>query len=157
MLWTRACSKACDSSQLRHDCSGGATATCCHARPGLRNLHVGRHGTHSAARLPLTNCCHMAVGLPCCRYSCPHCKSRQQIQLTAQQETSLRIQAKQILSAAAQQQQQQQQRESAAAAAQQQRQAAAAQLAAYTQALAAAAAAGAAPRPQAQAVRMQGR
>lgn len=107
----------------------------------------------SAARLPFTNCCRMAVGLPCCRYSCPHCKSRQQIQLTAQQETSLRIQAKQILSAAAQQQQ----RESAAAAAAQQRQAAAAQLAAYTQALAAAAAAGAAPRPQAQAVRMQGR
>ncbi|PRW58205.1 strawberry notch-like [Chlorella sorokiniana] len=87
-------------------------------------------------------------------YSCPHCKSRQQIQLTAQQETSLRIQAKQILSAAAQQQQQQQQRQQQGVAQQQQqqRQAAAAQLAAYTQALAAAAtAAGTAPRPQAQA------
>ena len=110
-----------------------------HGMACLQSLCGHRSPAGAAAWLPPVS--------PWRRYSCPHCKSRQQIQLTAQQETNLRVQAKQILAAAQQQQRQ------GAAAAQQQRQTATAQLAAYTRALAAAAAAGASAQPQPQAVR----
>lgn len=137
-------SRACKSLRL-HACICFAAADAA----AVRRIAAGH-----LCSLPSCSIVPAAALPPCCRYSCPHCKSRQQIQLTGQQEANLRVQAKQILSAAAQQQQRQ---GAAAAAQQQQRQAAAAQLAAYSQALAAAAAAaGSAPRPQAQAVRRGG-
>jgi hypothetical protein len=75
-------------------------------------------------------------------YTCPYCKSRQSINLDAQQETALRYQARQMMnsSAAAAARQQQQ------AAVMQRHQQAVAAAAAYQQ-LVASAGGGAAPRP----------
>ena len=85
-------------------------------------------------------------------YTCPYCKSRQSINLDAQQETALRFQARQMMSASAassarqQQQAAVMQRQQQQAAVMQRHQQAVAAAAAY-QKLGAAAGGGAAPRP----------